>query len=428
MKKKSVLYVVIGIVILAAAVLVVNLTLRGNKYDTAVPVRAQAVVRGRLEDRVTGNGTFKPRTAITVTAQVAGEVETVRVKEGSVVSRGDLLLALRDDDYVLAVQKARAALASSRNSIRQSLVTLRAQYRSASSAHADAQRTFAKNKELWSTRAISEETYQRSSDAVENSRVSLQSAREQLNLRTAAPLDTEPLLSSEKDADIVESSPEVEQASLGLRSAEDNVRRCSVTAAMAGTVTEVKPSVGDNVMVSSPLVKIETLDDMLAEIQIDEVDIGKMHVGQAAEITSDSLIGQTLRGIVEAISPAVSSLGSTRAALVDVRVARDSAAVLRSGASCAAKITTSTKQDALLIPLSSFVTEENSSFVYLMVPTGKKNAKGLDVYTLAKRQVRTGVSDVNSVEVTDGLAEGDRVVAGGLKLLRDGVMVTARPE
>jgi hypothetical protein len=63
-----------------------------------------------------------------------------------------------------------------------------------------------------------------------------------------------------------------------------------------------------------------------------------------------------------------------------------------------------------------------------LTPTGKKNGKGADVFVLSKKQIKTGVSDVNSVEVVEGLAEGDRVAAGNLKLLRDGIMVTARPE
>ncbi len=124
---------------------------------------------------------------------------------------------------------------------------------------------------------------------------------------------------------IIEASPEVEQALLSLRSAQDNVTRCTVLSPAAGTVTKVQPSVGDMVSPNSPLVRVEDLGDMLAEIQVDEVDIGKIHVGQPAEITSDSLIGLTLRGIRETIAPTITSLGSTRVSLVDLRI--DTAAI-----------------------------------------------------------------------------------------------------
>jgi len=431
MKRRSVLYVIGAILVLAAAVVILNISLRGSRYDTAIPVRAYVVARGKLEDRVSGNGTFVPKTTATVVAQVSGEVQAILVKENDRVAAGTVLLTLRDDDYRLTVQKMQASLDSSRRGVRQSLVTLRAQYRGAVAALTDARRTLDKNKELFAAKSISEEVYQRSSDAVDTANVNLQSAREQLDLRCGLPLEAEPPLDSAKDEQIVETSPEVEQALLSLRSAQDSLARCVVTAPAAGIVTKIQPSTGDVVAPNSPLVRVEDLANMLAEIQVDEVDIGKIHVGQSAEITSDSLIGTTLRGTVDTIAPTITSLGSTRVSLVDVRIDRTGLAAdatLRSGASCTGRITTSIKQDALLIPLASFVTEENVTSVFALVPSGRKNSGGVDIYQLVKKEITTGASDVNAVEVTEGLSEGSRIAAGNLKLLRDGILVTLRQD
>jgi len=433
MKKRSFLIVLLVILALAAVVVVLNFTLLGSRYESAVPIRAHTVTRGRLEDRVSGNGSFRPRTSITVSSQISGEVETIRVAENDVVARGDVLITLKGDDYTLALQKVRASLDSARRGTSQSLVTLRAQYRGARLTLAQARSADDKNRELLASKAISEEAAQRSADGYEAAKVSFESAREQLNLRSGLPLDAEPPLDSSRDAAIVEASPEVEQALLSVRSAEDNLKRCTITASSAGTVTLVRPSVGDLVAPSAPLVKIETLDEMLAEIQIDEVDIGKIREGQAAEITSDSLIGTVLRGGVESISPTITTLGSTRVSLVRVRLQRPAggaspAPVLRAGASCTARIITSTKENALLIPLASFATEEKTGFVYLLTPAGRKNRAGADVYQLGRREITTGSSDVNSVEVTAGLADGDRIAAGNLKLLRDGILVTLKAD
>ncbi len=79
---------------------------------------------------------------------------------------------------------------------------------------------------------------------------------------------------------------------------------------------------------------------------------------------------------------------------------------LRSGASCTARITTSIKQDALLIPLAGFLTEENVTSVFLLTPTGKKSPSGQDIYQVSRRDVTLGVSDVNNVEVSTGLVVG----------------------
>lgn len=433
MKRRRVLYVMGVILVLVAAVVILNLTLRGNKYDTAIAIRGLVVTKGQLEDRVSGNGTFTPRTTVTVSAQVSGEVKSVQVRENDRVEAGTVLLTLRDDDYLLAAQKTKASLDSTRRSVQQSLVTLRAQYRGATSTRTDAQRTFDKNKELFAAKSISEEVYTRSSDALDTAKVSWQSSREQLDLRCGLVLTADPPLDASRDSDIIEASPEVEQALLSVRSAQDSIARCVITAPAAGTVTKVQPSVGDMVAPNSPLVRIEDLSDVLAEIQVDEVDIGKMHLGQPAEVTSDSLIGLTLRGVVDSIAPTITTLGSTRVSLVDVRIDAASlrtagSPILRSGASCTARITTSITKNALLIPLASFVTEDNLTFVYLLKPTDRKNGAGAATYQLSKRQITIGSSDVTNVEVKDGLADGDRIATGSLKLLRDGILVTLRED
>ena len=433
MKRRRVLTIMGVILVLVAAVVILNLTLRGNKYDTAIPIRGLVVAKGSLEDRVSGNGTFTPRTTVTVSAQVSGQVKMLNVKENDRVLAGDVLVTLVDDDYVLNAQKMKASLDSTRRGVQQSLVTLRAQYRSAVSTLTDAQRTFDKNKELFAIKSIAEEVYQHSSDALDSAKVALQSAREQLDLRCGLSLSADPPLDGSRDSEVIEASPEVEQALLSVHSAQDSVTRCIITAPAAGTVTKVQPSVGDMVAPNSPLVRLEDLSDVLAEIQVDEVDIGKIHVGQPAAVTSDSLLGMSLTGTVDTIAPTITMLGSTRVSLVDVRIDASSLRAagnppMRSGASCTGRITTSIIKDALLIPLASFVTEDNLTYVYLLKPTARKNASGAAIFQLAKRQITIGLSDVTNVEVKAGLSDGDRIATGSLKLLRDGILVTLRED
>jgi HlyD family secretion protein len=432
MKKRTWLVVIVSLLVLAAAVVVLNLTLRGSRYETAIAVRAHTVARGRLEDRVSGNGVFTPRTSITVVAQVSAEVEAVAVREGDRVQAGAVLVRLRDDDYSLARDKARAALESARRGVAQSLVTLRSQYRAAAANLADAKLALDRNRELISSKSISEDTLQRSQSAYDAAELNVESLREQLNLRSGVSLAAPPQLDASRDAAVIEASPEVEQALLAVRSAEDSIRKCTVVSPVAGTVTMVKPSVGDLAAASSPLARVESLDDMLAEIQVDEVDVGKIREGLAVEVTSDSLIGTTLTGTVESIAPTIASVGATRVSLVEVRITGaaggGSQPGLRAGASCSARISANVRQDVLIVPISAIVTEENLSFVFVLVPTGKANRSGAEIFSLSRREMRTGTSDVTDVEILSGVAEGDRVATGSLKLLREGILVTIRPE
>lgn len=432
MKVRAWLVLTVSLVVLAAAVVVLGFTLRGSRYETAVAVRAHTVARGRLEDTVSGNGSFTPRTSITVVAQVSGEVVQVAVREGDRVAAGAVLVRLRDDDYVLARDKSRAALESARRGVAQSLVTLRGQYRAAAAALADARLALDRNRELIATKAISEDALQRSQSAYDAAELNVRSLREQLNLRAGVPLEAEPQLDASRDAEIIEASPEVEQAALAVRSAEDSIRRCTVVAPVAGTVTMVKPSVGDLAAASTPLARVESLDDMLAQIQIDEVDAGKIREGLAVAITSDSLIGTTLTGVVESIAPTITTVGATRVSLVKVRITGTAGGgdrpVLRAGASCRARISANVREGVLVVPISAIVTESGLSSVFVLEPTGAANRSGAEVFALSRREIRTGTSDVTAVEVLSGLVEGERVATGSLRLLREGILVTVRPE
>jgi hypothetical protein len=187
---------------------------------------------------------------------------------------------------------------------------------------------------------------------------------------------------------------------------------------------------------------------MRAEVQIDEVDIGKLSVGNAAEITSDSLIGSTLEGLVTSIAPTIASAGSTRVSTVKVSI-RASVLQLRSGASCSVRITTQTKADVLNIPLTAFLSRANAEHAFVLVPlsegettaakaavqgapaaqsdgtTQQKGAKPI-VYRLEERTIKTGVSTINSIEVKTGLNEGEMVANGSLNQLHSGMLVTPK--
>ena len=427
MKKRAFLYIFLIIAVLAVVVVVLNLTFRRDRYDTAIPVRTYSVGRGSLEDLVTGNGSFKPGQSANVAAQVTGEVSSVWVKGGDEVRKGSLLIRLKEDEYLASYEKLQSSLEVTRRNIRQTLVTLRAQYRSAAANLTEAERTFNKNKELLSSKTISEDVYLKTESAYNSALVNEQSAREQLNLRCDLPLDAEPLLTSEKDEEIVENAPEVKQASLNLKSSEDSLAKCRITAPISGTVTMVQPIQGDFVAAGTPVVKIESLLDVIAEIQIDEVDIGKISVGQEAVITSDSIIGEELSGTVTAVAPTITSLGNTRISLVEIEIG-PTTAQLKSGASCTVKITVDIKQNILTIPLSAFITEENSTFAYRLAALPEENSTENQVYRLEKTEIQTGSSNVSSIEILSGLSEDDLIVVGNLKLLRDGVYVTSKDE
>ena len=291
-----------------------------------------------------------------------------------------------------------------------------------------------------------------SKDAFLTAELNLKSAKERLNLTMGLPLGGEPVLDDADDDRIIAEFPEIIQAELAVKTAQKNLNNCTVTAPISGTVTRILLEEGRIAGPNTPLVVIEALDDMIAEIQIDEVDIGKIKRSNLAEVTSDSLLGKTLRGTVESISPVIQRVGNTR--MTEVKVAiRPEGNQLKSGASCTVRISTTTKEAALIIPLTAYTAEDDKIYVFVLerkeedpgtLPAAEGSSEevsaglsadssGADataaglvaaaapLYELTRREIEIGIITVNQVEVTSGLSEGELLAIGNQSLYREGL-------
>lgn len=421
-----------GIVVVTVVVLtVLN---RRNPFNQAMPVETYTVTRSSLVEHVTGTGTFEARDSSTVYPRVSGTVKSVLVAVGDRVRAGDPLITIDASDYALALEQAQSALENTRRSVRQSLVTLRAQYRSASTSFDQANRQYTKNQQLFAAKAISEDDLKQSQNAYDTAQVSLQSAREQLNLRLGQPLGADPILDSSKDEQIVATAPEVVQARVSVDTAQNNLNKCTVRAPINGTVTKVVPSVGDLASPSVAVAEVQTISSMVAKAQIDEVDIGKLSVGNSADVTSDSLLGETLHGTITQIDPTIDSTGSTRVTTVTIELnsppegsgQNDPGAKLRVGASCSVNITTRTRENVLSIPITAFETKNGVDSVLRLAKLPTQEPGRPSLYRLLQVTITTGISTVDSIEVQSGLSEGDLIATGNLNQLRGGMTVVAK--
>ncbi len=380
-----------------------------------------------MEEKISGTGAFVPRKSSTVLAKVNGVVTTFSVEEGDRVRMGAVLLETDPEDYEQNLESRRITLETARRAARQNLLTLRANYQGALLNRDQAQRTHDNNIALYDADGIAEEVLKRSLDVYLTADLNLRSARDRLNLTMGLPLTDEPVLDASRDDEIIAGFPEMIQAVLAVGAAEKTLKACTVRAPIDGTVTQVLLKEGGMAGAGTPLIVIEALDDMIAEIQIDEVDIGKIKPGNIAEVSSDSLLGATLHGTVESISPVILRVGNTR--MTKVKVAIDPGGnSLKSGASCTVRILTTTKESALVIPLTSYTTEEDKNYVFALevketAPAIKADTSSgteiTPVYVLSRREIELGILTISQVEVISGLAEGELIAMGNQSLLRE---------
>lgn len=206
----------------------------------------------------------------------------------------------------------------------------------------------------------------------------------------------------------------IHNAELSLQSARDSLDDYTITSPIDGTIIEMNYKTGDNVDPSSAastgISYMAVIYDMSAlefTMNIDELDINKVQVGQTVEITADALDGKTFTGRVDTININGTTQGGVTTYPVTIMV--DNPEELLPGMNVSAKIVVERAGDVLSIPVEAV---SRGNMVTVADP-GAMSEDGLtvaDVTKLREVEITLGRNDGAFIEVLEGLSEGDTVV------------------
>lgn len=201
----------------------------------------------------------------------------------------------------------------------------------------------------------------------------------------------------------------LQSSRLSAESAAKNLENYRIESPISGTVIEKKFKAGDKVegMTSGTLATIFDLSYLKLEMAVDELDIGKVAVGQQVEITADALEGAVFSGVVDKVS--INGTTANGATSYPVTIIIEEYGELRPGMNVSAKIIGEEIGNVLCIPVDA-VSRGN---VVTVPGEGAMNAEGtavVDMNKLETRQVSLGRNDETYIEVTEGLEEGEIVL------------------
>lgn len=166
---------------------------------------------------------------------------------------------------------------------------------------------------------------------------------------------------------------------------------------ISGLVTQTTGIPGQNVSTADLIAQVVDNSQIMFDTDIDEADIGKIAVGQEAEVTLDAYEGQIFKGIVDQILPQTKTT-STNATVVTVRITLNTTPkTFVNGLSGQASIILAEVKDALTIPQEALREEDSTVFV-------QKDQN------LRPVRVKVGIKSDTDVEIKEGLNEGDRVL------------------
>ncbi|MBU8917162.1 efflux RND transporter periplasmic adaptor subunit [Bacillus sp. FJAT-29953] len=170
-----------------------------------------------------------------------------------------------------------------------------------------------------------------------------------------------------------------------------------VTAPADGMITSFSVAAGDRVTQGQVVAHLTNYKDLQTVVQVDELDITKIQVGQAVNIKVNALPDQTFTGKVSAVANEGTS--SNGVSTFDVTIHFDQIDNLKVGMSTEASILTASKEDALYVPLDAVHTANGEK--YVIVASNNSNGQS------EQKTVKTGLANEDYVEITEGVSEGD---------------------
>ena len=325
-----------------------------------------------------------------IASKTSGRIREITVREGDVVKKGDFLLQIDRKQLAASAQGAQAsvsALFSDRDAARATL--------------ADAQRTYERARNNFEQKIIPQAELDSARTAVESARANVSAIDQR-----------------------------IQQARANVAAAQDTLSKTTMTAPMSGIITALPVEEGEVAVIgtmNNAGTKLLTIADMSiveAVMEVDETDVPNVKVGQRATVTIDAYPNKTFDGLVTEVgsSPMVSQLGSTSEAVnfeVKIQLTNPPPGV-RPGFSASADIITGTRPKALAIPIQALVVREKEA---KKGSTEKgKEEEGVYLHKDGKAQfvpVVTGLAGDSNIEIVKGLAEGQQIITGPFRALRD---------
>jgi HlyD family secretion protein len=216
------------------------------------------------------------------------------------------------------------------------------------------------------------------------------------------------LLRGPSEAQIAQAQVAVAQAQIGLNRTRSNLVQATLTAPFAGTVTAVHVSTGE--LASGVLVEIVAGDSLEVVLNLDEVDIGTVVVGQTAVLTLEAWPNSEISGEVRTIAPKATDNSSGLVTYdVHLTLAETDLPVL-TGMTANANLVTANRENVLLVP-NAAIEVDRANGQYNVNRVQRDAAGNITTETVP---VTIGLRDDQFTEIVAGLNEGDEVVIGSI--------------
>ncbi len=342
----------------------------------AAPVQVAAVERGAITLRRTFSGTLESPGQFVAAPKISGRVERLHVDLADVVTRGQVVAELDDDEYVQAVAQAEAEVAVAKANLVEAENSLEIAGR-----------------ELKRVQALFEQ-----------------------RIGSEAELDVAKADQLAKQAGVKVAEAQLTRAEAALSAAKIRLGYTKVAATWSGgddrrIVARRHVDEGDTVAANAPLLTIVELDPITAVIYLTGRDYARLKTGQPVTLMTDAYPNQSFTGQVARVAPVFQQ--ASRQARAELTVA-NAQQLLKPGMFVRAETTLDRAENATIVPLAALTTRAGQRGVFRVNADGK---------SVSWQPVTVGIEAGERVQIVGADLSG-RVVTLGQQLLDDGSPIT----
>jgi HlyD family secretion protein len=354
-KKKRVIISTIGAAILIGGAF---LLFGGSRHTGEVGLPSVKVARGNIVDKALAVGTVEPENEISVKSKVSGVVKRIFADAGAFVKAGEPLLEVKPDPTPLE-------LADAKRQVQLKEVEMD-----------NLGKESVRKESMVRKQLISAKEYEDFQRTYQEAQLQLKITRERLALLES-----------------------------GKVTIENTHIESIIKAPIDGYVLRKMVEVGDPVtpltsyQEGTVLMKMANMERLIFKGTVDEIDVGRLKEGMPAELKVGALPNEKIEGRLSKISLKAEKKENATVFPIEVSIPRTSNAVLRAGYSANVNVIIQKKDSVLTIPERVVTFRNDSSFVRVVLGPEKEE----------ERLIKTGLSDAITIEVLEGLHEGDDV-------------------
>src|SRR5690554_3187491 len=423
-KKKSnkLIYILLGVMVFLILFVIIGQSAGWIGGEKPKEVETSLAKLETIIEKVSASGVVQPETEVKLSPDVAGEIIELHVNEGDSVKFNDLLVKIRPDNFISALDRARANLNQQKANLAQAEATLKR----SEAQFTRAELEYERNQKLYTDKVISDSDFEQARADFLTVQNDLEAARQT----------------------VIAGEYMVKSSQATVSEAEENLRLTNVYSPVSGIVSNLLVEKGERVvgtaqMAGTEMMRIADLNKMEVRVNVNENDIVRISKGDTTIIDVDSYAysGKKFTGVVTAIANSANEKASQDAVTefeVRIRILNSSYANLvspenrypfRPGMTASVEIITQKKENVLAVPLSAVTTREGMNVSSEDGATArlKELVFVVEGNTAKMVEVKTAISDFENIEIVEGITEGQRIISGPYfvisKELEDGDLI-----